>query len=187
MKRSTDRILTTHSGSLPRPPDLLEQLLRRDRGEAVDAAALEAPLHEAVADSVRREAAAGVAVVNDGEAGKIGYSTYVTERLEGFGGEADPPGPSPDMLEFPEYLARTSGDGDGDGGGPPRPPATARSPIATRRRSAPTSPRCAPRRTASRRSRRRSSAPRRPASWRSSSRIPTTATTTRTSPRSPTR
>jgi hypothetical protein len=185
MKRSTDRILTTHSGSLPRPPDLLEQLLRRDRGEAVDAAALEAPLHEAVADSVRREAAAGVAVVNDGEAGKIGYSTYVTERLEGFGGEADPPGPSPDMLEFPEYLARTSG--DGDGGGPPCPPATARSPIATRRRSAPTSPRCAPRRTASRRSRRRSSAPRRPASSRSSSPTATTATTRRTSSRSPTR
>src|SRR3954452_15948158 len=113
MKRSTDRILTTHTGSLPRPPDLLAELVRRDRGEAVDAAALEARVREAVADSVRRQAAAGIAVVNDGETGKIGYSTYVTERLEGFGGEADPPGPPPDMLEFPEYLARTSGDGDG--------------------------------------------------------------------------
>jgi 5-methyltetrahydropteroyltriglutamate--homocysteine methyltransferase len=113
MKRSTDRILTTHTGSLPRPPDLLEQLLRRDRGEAVDGEALGARVREAVADSVRRQAAAGVAVVNDGEAGKIGYSTYVTERLEGFGGEADPPGPPPDMLEFPEYLARERGDGRG--------------------------------------------------------------------------
>jgi len=113
MKRSTDRILTTHTGSLPRPPDLLEQLLRRDRGEAVDADALGARVREAVADSVRRQAAAGVAVVNDGEAGKIGYSTYVTERLEGFGGEGDPPGPPPDMLEFPEYLARERGDGRG--------------------------------------------------------------------------
>src|SRR3954453_18160233 len=113
MKRSTDRILTTHTGSLPRPPDLLEQLLRRDRGEAVDADALGARVREAVADSVRRQAAAGIAVVNDGEAGKIGYSTYVTERLEGFGGEAEPPGPPPDMLEVPEYLARERGDGAG--------------------------------------------------------------------------
>src|SRR3954467_1326845 len=111
MKRSTDRILTTHTGSLPRPPDLLEQLMRRDRGEAVDGEALGARVREAVADSVRRQAAAGVAVVNDGEAGKIGYATYVTERLEGFGGEADPPGPPTDMLEFPEYLARERGDG----------------------------------------------------------------------------
>jgi len=62
---------------------------------------------------VRRQTDAGIAVVNDGEAGKIGYSTYVTERLEGFGGEADPPGPPSDMLEFPDYLARVSGDSDG--------------------------------------------------------------------------
>jgi len=75
-------------------------------------------VREAVADSVRRQVAAGVAVVNDGEAGKIGYSTYVTERLEGFGGEADPPGPPSDMLEFPEYLARERGDG---GNGPAMP------------------------------------------------------------------
>src|ERR671929_184187 len=68
MKRSTDRILTTHTGSLPRPPDLLEQLMRRDRGEDVDAAALDARVREAVADSVRRQAAAGVGVVDDEEA-----------------------------------------------------------------------------------------------------------------------
>jgi 5-methyltetrahydropteroyltriglutamate--homocysteine methyltransferase len=110
MKRSTDRILTTHTGSLPRPADLLDELMRRDRGEPVDADALDARVREAVADVVRRQAEAGIAVVNDGEAGKIGYSTYVTERLEGFGGEADPPGPPPDMLEFPEYLARERGD-----------------------------------------------------------------------------
>jgi 5-methyltetrahydropteroyltriglutamate--homocysteine methyltransferase len=107
------RIRTTHTGSLPRPADLLEDLVRRDRGEPVDTAALDARVREAVAGSVRRQADAGVAVVNDGEAGKIGYSTYVTERLDGFGGEADPPGPPTDMLEFPDYLARTSGDGGG--------------------------------------------------------------------------
>jgi 5-methyltetrahydropteroyltriglutamate--homocysteine methyltransferase len=113
MKRSTDRILTTHTGSLPRSAGLLDDLLRRDRGEPVDADALATRVRAAVADSVRRQTEAGVAVVNDGEAGKIGYSTYVTERLEGFGGEADPPGPPPDMLEFPDYLARERGDGAG--------------------------------------------------------------------------
>src|SRR4051794_37242335 len=118
MRRSTDRILTTHTGSLPRPPELLAELMRRDRGEPVDADALDARVREAVADVVRRQAEAGVAVVNDGEAGKIGYSTYVTERLDGFGGEADPPGPPPDMADFPEYQRRYSGDG---GGGPAMP------------------------------------------------------------------
>jgi 5-methyltetrahydropteroyltriglutamate--homocysteine methyltransferase len=113
MKRSLDRILTTHTGSLPRPPELLAELLRRDRGEPVDGDSLAARVRAAVADSVRRQTEAGVAVVNDGEAGKIGYSTYVAERLEGFGGEADPPGPPTDMLEFPEYLARVRGDGRG--------------------------------------------------------------------------
>ena len=114
MMTSTDRILTTHTGSLPRPHELLAELLRRDRGEPVDADALDARVREAVADVVRRQADAGIAVVNDGEAGKIGYATYVTQRLEGFGGEADPPGPPPDMLEFPDYLERVSGEG-GDG------------------------------------------------------------------------
>jgi 5-methyltetrahydropteroyltriglutamate--homocysteine methyltransferase len=112
-QRSTDRILTTHTGSLPRPPELLAELVRRDRGEPVDADALAARVREAVADSVRRQTRAGIAVVNDGEVGKIGYSTYVTERLDGFGGEADPPGPPTDMLEFPDYLARVSGGSDG--------------------------------------------------------------------------
>jgi 5-methyltetrahydropteroyltriglutamate--homocysteine methyltransferase len=118
MKRSTDRILTTHTGSLPRPSELLDELVRRDRGEPVDADGLAARVRAAVADSVRRQTDAGVAVVNDGEAGKIGYATYVTQRLEGFGGEADPPGPPPDMLEFPDYHARVSGDG---GRGPAMP------------------------------------------------------------------
>jgi 5-methyltetrahydropteroyltriglutamate--homocysteine methyltransferase len=112
--RSTDRILSTHTGSLPRPPELLAELVRRDRGEPVDEDALAARVRDAVADSVRRQTEAGIALVNDGEAGKIGYATYVTQRLDGFGGEADPPGPPPDMLEFPDYLERVSGEG-GDG------------------------------------------------------------------------
>jgi len=73
MKISSDRILTTHTGSLPRPASLTD---RHDR-QAVRAA---------VADTVGRQLAAGVDVVNDGEASKPSYSTYVTERLSGFGG-----------------------------------------------------------------------------------------------------
>jgi 5-methyltetrahydropteroyltriglutamate--homocysteine methyltransferase len=106
VKRSTEHILTTHTGSLPRPPELLEALQRRDRGEG-DAAGLEDAVRDAVAEVVRKQADAGVSVVNDGEAGKIGYSTYVKERLEGFGGEGGMEGMPADLVEFPEYLQRT--------------------------------------------------------------------------------
>jgi 5-methyltetrahydropteroyltriglutamate--homocysteine methyltransferase len=137
MRRSEDRILTTHTGSLPRSEDLLAELVRRDRGEAVDTDALDARIRAEVAALVRRQADAGVAVVNDGEAGKIGYATYVTERLEGFGGEADPPGPPTDMLDFPDLLAREQGRRIAATRRCPR--ATGRSPTAASTRSEPTS------------------------------------------------
>ena len=105
MKRSTEHILTTHTGSLPRPPELLEALQRRDRGEG-DGAGLEEQVRAAVAEVVRKQAEAGVSVVNDGEASKIGYSTYVKERLEGFGGEGGFAGLPADLAEFPDYLQR---------------------------------------------------------------------------------
>jgi 5-methyltetrahydropteroyltriglutamate--homocysteine methyltransferase len=105
VKRSTEHILTTHTGSLPRPPELLEALQRRDRGEG-DGAGLEEQVRAAVAEVVRKQAEAGVSVVNDGEASKIGYSTYVKERLEGFGGEGGFAGLPADLAEFPDYLQR---------------------------------------------------------------------------------
>ena len=108
MKRSTEHILTTHTGSLPRPPELTEALRRRDRGEA-NGDELEAQVRDAVADVVRRQAASRVSVVNDGEAGKIGYSTYVKERLDGFGGEGGLAGMPADLAEFPGYLERVMG------------------------------------------------------------------------------
>jgi len=108
VKRSTEHILTTHTGSLPRPPELLDALQCRDRGEG-DGERLDEQVRAAVADVVRRQADAGVSVVNDGEAGKIGYATYVKERLDGFGGEAGMAGLLADMAEFPDYMRRVVG------------------------------------------------------------------------------
>jgi 5-methyltetrahydropteroyltriglutamate--homocysteine methyltransferase len=108
MERSTERILTTHTGSLPRPPALLEALQRRDRGES-GGPALADQIRDAVSDIVRRQAGAGVTVINDGEASKIGYSTYVKERLDGFGGEGGLAGVPADLNEFPEYMQRVMG------------------------------------------------------------------------------
>jgi 5-methyltetrahydropteroyltriglutamate--homocysteine methyltransferase len=110
MQRSTEEILTTHTGSLPRPPGLTEALRARDRGEAPPAD-LGEQIRAAVAEIVGRQAQAGVTVVNDGEAGKIGYSTYVKERLDGYGGEGTMGGVPTDLTEFPEYLKRVMGEG----------------------------------------------------------------------------
>jgi 5-methyltetrahydropteroyltriglutamate--homocysteine methyltransferase len=119
VKLSTERILTTHTGSLPRPPDLTRALERRDRGGAGGPPeGLAARVREAVAEVVRRQAEVGVAVVNDGEASKIGYSTYVKERLTGFGGQSPPASPPPEAEEFPEYTASTM---EGQDDGPARP------------------------------------------------------------------
>ena len=108
MKRSTERILTTHTGSLPRPDSLMRTLERVDRGELDPAdGALHAQVRDAVAEVVRNQELAGVAVVSDGEAGKIGYSTYVKERLDGFGSEqVGIASQSPDITDFPEFMSR---------------------------------------------------------------------------------
>ena len=105
MKRSTDRILTTHTGSLPRPWDLVGTLEAFDAGTLPDAGAFQARVRQAVADVVRKQAAAGVDLVNDGEQGKVGYSTYVRHRLTGFEGSSLV-AQRADWADFPEALAR---------------------------------------------------------------------------------
>ena len=105
MKRSTDRILTTHTGSLPRPPDLAGMLDALDTGAGTDPAALEARVHRAVGDIVRQQVDAGVDVVSDGEQGKVGYSTYVRHRLTGFDGQSGA-AKRADWADFPEAAAR---------------------------------------------------------------------------------
>ncbi len=106
MKRSSERILTTHTGSLPRATDLTTMLEALDAGNVPDAAAFEARVRRAVADVVRQQVETGVDVVNDGEQGKVGYSTYVRHRLTGFGGQSAVPGRA-DWADFPEAAARS--------------------------------------------------------------------------------
>ena len=105
MKRSTERILTTHTGSLPRPRDLTAMLEALDAGAAPDPATLDARVRASVADVVRRQVEAGVDIVNDGEQGKVGYSTYVRHRLTGFGGQSAV-AMRADWADFPEAAAR---------------------------------------------------------------------------------
>jgi 5-methyltetrahydropteroyltriglutamate--homocysteine methyltransferase len=105
MKQSTERILTTHTGSLPRPDDLVTMLYARDKGELQDQAAFAASVQTATAEIVRKQIEAGIDIVNDGEVSKVGYSTYVKDRLTGFEGEATPLRAA-DLLEFPEYARR---------------------------------------------------------------------------------
>jgi len=105
MKRSTDRILTTHVGSLPRPQNVVDLLFAQDRGEPVDAAHFEAAMKRAVNDAVSQQAEAGLDIVSDGEMSKISYATYIRHRLTGF--EGDSPRPTPqDLDDFPEYRDR---------------------------------------------------------------------------------
>src|SRR5262249_1743725 len=110
MRRSRDHILTTHTGSLPRPDDLVRLLYAREQGESVDEVAFRIRVREAVADTVRRQGAAGLTVVNDGEMGKVGYSTYVAARLTGFEGEGKRVFPrSADLRAFPEFARSRRG------------------------------------------------------------------------------
>ncbi len=111
MKRSTDRILTSHVGSLIRPPELIEFLRAQQERRPVDAAAFDACLKQSVKDIVRRQAEAGIDVVSDGEFGKtISWSQYALERLTGFERRAMKGGANPfargaDRTRFAEFYA----------------------------------------------------------------------------------
>ena len=107
MKRSEQRILTTHVGSLPRTPALRDLLVRQDRGETVDAATLAGESEAAVRHVVRKQLEAGVDVGNDGEQPRVGFSTYPAKRMRGFGG-ASKRRMSRDIAEHPDYMARLS-------------------------------------------------------------------------------
>jgi 5-methyltetrahydropteroyltriglutamate--homocysteine methyltransferase len=106
VKRSTERILTTNTGSLPRPPDLAAALLSTE-GPRVEGEHLREQVQAAVRDAVQRQVAAGIDVISDGEMGKPGFAHYVKDRLSGFQGPAAPRPFAPrDLLDFPEVAQR---------------------------------------------------------------------------------
>ena len=111
MKLSTERLLTTHVGSLPRPPDVSEMLLAKEDGTLTDQGAFDACMESAVADVVRWQVDAGIDIVSDGEMSKIGYSTYIQERLNGFSGDSPRRVPA-DLALYPDYLQRIAARGE---------------------------------------------------------------------------
>jgi 5-methyltetrahydropteroyltriglutamate--homocysteine methyltransferase len=109
MKRSTHRFLTTHTGSLPRPEDLIRMMYAKEEGVPVDAAALSARVAEAVQEVVRKQVDAGIDIVDDGEMSKPSYATYIKDRLSGFGGAGNT-FVYQDLTGFPNLAKRVFGD-----------------------------------------------------------------------------
>ena len=105
MRRSSERILTTHVGSLPRSQAVTDVLFARENGTLTNPAAAEETLASAVQDVVRRQVEAGVDVVSDGETSKISYATYIADRFTGFAGDT-PREPGQDLVEFPGLLKK---------------------------------------------------------------------------------
>lgn len=107
MLRSTDRILATHTGSLPRPPRVVELLLAEQNSPGAKAAELDAAVRDAVAEVARKQVECGLDVINDGEQGRTDYTTHVKDRLAGFDGPSSPPlgTGEPDFPELSAMLA----------------------------------------------------------------------------------
>jgi 5-methyltetrahydropteroyltriglutamate--homocysteine methyltransferase len=109
MIRSTERFLTTHTGSLPRPDDLIRMMYAKEEGIPVEREALAARVRAAVAEVVRKQVEAGIDIVNDGEMSKPSYATYVKDRLAGFGGTGNT-FVYQDLTDFPNLAKRVFGD-----------------------------------------------------------------------------
>ena len=105
------RILTTHVGSLPRPPELVEFVFAEDRGEEVDRAEYDRLLDAAVRDRVQHQVDAGIDIVSDGEMSKIGYATYIRHRLSGFEVGDVPRATPADLDAYPRYMKRLADEG----------------------------------------------------------------------------
>src|SRR5438105_724064 len=105
MKCSSERILTTHTGSLPRPDNLMLLMLAKEQGKQVDAVVLADSVRSAVADVVKRQVDMGIDIVSDGEMSKIGFANYVKDRLTGFEGESNPV-VAQDVLDHPDMRVR---------------------------------------------------------------------------------
>jgi 5-methyltetrahydropteroyltriglutamate--homocysteine methyltransferase len=109
MHRSRDRFLTTHTGSLPRPDDLIRMMYAKEEGVPVDPVAMAARVKTAVGELVQKQAESGVDLINDGEMSKPSYATYIKDRLDGFGGTGNT-FVYQDVHEFPMLEKRVFGD-----------------------------------------------------------------------------
>ena len=115
MKTSTDRILTTHVGSMPRPQVVVDQLFAQDQGQAYDPAEFDQVMRQAVREVAAKQVAAGVDVISDGEMSKISYATYIRHRFTGFEIDEVPRATPKDLDDFPAYKQRLA-----DAGGTPK-------------------------------------------------------------------
>ena len=106
----TNRILTTHVGSLPRSKAVTDLVFEHENGEIADWDAFNATIADAVKDVVQKQVAAGVDLVSDGEMSKISYATYIKDRITGFEGDS-PRTPPSDLEEFPGFLQRQASSG----------------------------------------------------------------------------
>ena len=105
MHKSTDRILTTHAGSIPRGEPLGEMLIDEEAGKPVDKGALHSNIDLRVSHVLAKQAEARIDVVNDGEQGRVGFQTYVTQRMSGFGGVSKRPY-AREFIEYPQFTQR---------------------------------------------------------------------------------
>ena len=115
MRTSTDRILTTHVGSMPRPQAVVDQLFAQDQGQDYDQAEFDQVMRQAVRQVAAKQVAAGVDVISDGEMSKISYATYIRHRFTGFEIDEVPRATPKDLDDFPAYKQRLA-----DAGGTPK-------------------------------------------------------------------
>ncbi|HEY1283188.1 MAG TPA: cobalamin-independent methionine synthase II family protein [Steroidobacteraceae bacterium] len=111
MKTSLDRILTTHVGSLPRPAEVLAYLFAQDKGEPYDPVKFEEAMRVGVEAAVRKQAEAGLDILNDGETAKISYATYIKHRLNGFEIGNAPRATPQDLDDYPDYRDKIAAEG----------------------------------------------------------------------------
>lgn len=111
MKQSTDRILTTHVGSMPRPQDVVDQLFAQDKGEDYNLEEFDAVMTRAVKEVAQKQTDAGVDIISDGEMSKISYATYIRHRLTGFEIDEMPRATPKDLDDFPAFKQRLAEQG----------------------------------------------------------------------------
>src|SRR6266496_4567999 len=112
MKHSTERILTTHTGSLPRPAGLAQLMIAKEQEKAIDVQELANNVQNAVAEVVKHQVDVGIDIISDGEMSKIGFANYVKDRLAGFGGQSNPL-VAQDILDHPDLYVLRRNEGGG--------------------------------------------------------------------------